>query len=227
MSVSRLAHFIATINATPEKLAELATVEFAADLMHLVNANNEQPLSEAVATLPMGKSKVKGKQNQVIGDAIGQAIKATRDALPGNAGWIGAVNGSFSKASKDARTPYLIAHAAGVECFAAVLAESGEFVSAPKKTDEEKAKAKAEKDAAKAKALEDIISAKVEAGELVRASDVVTLTHEDMAQALIRAARDGDMTPDIVALLEEAVATHRALWESPTVVEEDVKRIFA
>lgn len=223
MSVSRLAHFIATINATPEKLAELATVEFSADLMHLVNANNEQPLAEAIAMLPMGKAKVKGKQNQAIGDAIARAVKATREALPDGAGWIGAVNGSFSKASKDARTPYLIAHAAGVECFAAVLAESGEFVSAPKKTDEEKAKAKAEKDAAKAKALEDTIAAKVEAGELVRAADVVTLTNEDMAAALLRAAKDGALSPAVLALLEEI----HAVTSAAIVPERDTQRAAA
>lgn len=176
MSVSRLALLIATRNATPDALATMATDAFSADLLHLINANNEQPLSTAVAALPMGKAQVKGKQNQALGAAIAQAVKVTRAALPDNAGWIGAVHGQFSKASKDARTPYLIAHAEGVAAFALSLEQSGAFAPVVKKTEAEKAAAKSEREEAAAKVLSEqvkaAIDARIVAGELVKREDV-------------------------------------------------------
>ncbi len=213
MARSALALFLSTVNATPEALAALAVDAFSADLLHYVDANNDQRITEAVAALPMGKTKIKGKQNQAIGAAIGAAVKACADALPDGHGWVGAVKGSFSKAGKEARLPYLSAHAIGVQTFADALTASGEFVAPTKKTEAEKAEAKALREEKAAAALAETISAKVAAGELVRAVDVKVYTLADHIGALRGAAIGGELTPEGLQALAEVLAIGQKVAE--------------
>lgn len=179
MAFSALAQSINARNLSGESLIDLFTRDFSSDSMHFVNANNSQPLDLGIQALPMGKAQIKGNQNKAIGDAIGQGVKAMKALLPDEQGWVGAVRGPFSKASKETRTPYLVAHAAGVEVFRASLVGSGAFPERVTRTDEEKAQAKKEKaekaEKAQSEAMDAARAALMASGEFIARADVLTI----------------------------------------------------
>lgn len=211
MARSALASLIVARNATPETLRTLVVQAFADDARHLADANNGQPLADALAALPMGKAQVKGAQNKALGDAIALGVQAMREALPNGAGWIGAVNGPFSKASKEARTPYLEALAVGVEAFRASIDASEAFADKVKLTPEERAAKKAEREAMQAeenaKMQQAAIQAAIDAGQVVPRDSVRTLA-DYAPSALIDAIASAPLTADDVEALQAIVARH-------------------
>lgn len=223
---SAFAHLIGLLNATPEHVRAQAIIAFSSDALHLVTANNGQPLIDAAQAFPVTKNdKIKGPKNVALADALSAGIQAIRAALPVNdkgdaSGWIGAANGPFSKAALSVRTPYLQAHAAGVQAFETAVNASEALADKVEKTEEEKAKAKADKatKAAKAtaEATEATINAMVEAGQLTRGAPV-TLTVGDMATMLMRAAQNGEIDAATLAILSEVVA----VASLPTVAEKE------
>lgn len=176
MAKSALAQFIRTRLATGGALVTLAGDAFASDLMHYITANNDQCLTESIASLPMGGDKVKGKQYQAIGDAIAKAFKAAQASLPDGRGFVSAGRGGFAAQPADFRAPYLAAHAQAVALFGDVLTESGAFAERIALSAEEKAAARAEKEEAAALVVAEkaqaLIDAKVAAGELVKRENV-------------------------------------------------------
>lgn len=208
---SALASLINARNLSGVDLINHFADAFSQDAMHYVNANNSQPLDMAIACLPMGKAQIKGKQNQALGEAIAQGVKATREALPNSQGWIGAVHGAFSKASKETRTPYLMAHAQGIEAFKASLITSGAFPDKVSRTDEEKAAIKAEKAdkaaQAQAETMKAARDALIASGEFIAKSDVITI--DKMSTSLLVDAlisRDADtFSPETLGMLAALV----------------------
>jgi hypothetical protein len=196
---------------------------FRADALHFFTANSDQEVCNAIAALPLLKAKgiIKGQQFQTLGDAIGQAMKAGRAMLPDGAGWIGARMGAFSKARKEARAPYLAAHAAACEAFAAALSQSPEWRDA---TEEEKSAAKAARAVKKAaKAAADkaeseaqtaaIRAALIAAGELVPASaaHLGNCSASDLLAALLTLAHEGvELPADQLAELSAIVQAQAA-----------------
>jgi len=217
MSASALLTIINARNANPATLRAMLCEAFKADALHLVTANNGEPMQSAINALPMGKTQIKGAQNKALGDAIGQGVAALRKALPDGQGWIGAARGSFAKASKADRAPYEQAHALACEAFAECLNASEAWADKPEVTPEEKAQKKAEREAAKAEAEAAIVKAGIDAriasGELVPADkvqSVESLSVLALVEALEKAiSRDGitDNARDILmALIEPANA---------------------
>ncbi len=215
MAKSALALFVRTRLASGGQLVTLAGAAFASDLMHYITANNDQCLSESIASLPMGGDKVKGKQYQALGDAIAKAYKSAQASLPDGRGFVSAGRGGFASQSAEFRAPYLSAHGQAVALFSEVLTASGAFADRTPLTAEEKASAKAEKEekaavvvAEKAQAL---IDAKIASGELVKRENAHTLA--DFAPiALIDqlAGMAGMLTPDDIDALAQLVKTARA-----------------
>lgn len=165
-----------------------AAEAFETSAMFLITANSDQELTKALNDLPKGKTgKIVAGQFAAIGEAIGAAVKAMRDVLPDGAGWIGSKNGPFSKATKEARAPYLLALATAKDAFTASLAASGHFNDVVPKTAEEKEAAKAAKaaeaetKAAEAKAA--IKKALIESGEVVPADSIVKV--DDCATSML------------------------------------------
>lgn len=218
MSVSKLADFINARNLSGVALASHLTGAFADDAMHLVNANNSQPLTLAAQSLPMGKKAITGKQNQAIGAAIGHAVKAMADALPDGQGWIGAVHGAFGKAPKEARAPYLAAHAIGVAAFGQSLADSGEFTDKAPKTDAQKAAEKAEKEEKAQKAAAEqkaaVKAAMLASGEVIDPAavrDIGQFSLFALAEHMAARVASGETLSDqtramLAAMLETAAA---------------------
>jgi len=162
MAKSALLSFISLIHG--DKLATIAAASeaFTSDYGHFARANNRDPLNDALKAL---KKTVKDK-------AIAQAINDgyTAGNLP--AGYIGATTGKLSAQSDDVQAKYELAVVAASEAFKASLEASEAFAEKVAKTQEEKIKAKEEKAVKANEALENAITARVQAGELVRASDV-------------------------------------------------------
>lgn len=216
MAKSALAQFIRTRLATGGALVTMAREAFAADLMNYISANNDQCLTESIASLPMGGEKVKGKQYQAIGDAIAKAFKAAQASLPDGRGFVSAGRGGFASQSAEFRAPYLHAHGQAVALFAEVLTESGAFADRTPLTAEEKAAAKAEKEEAAALVVAEkaqaLIDAKVAAGELVKRENVHMLG--DYAPSTLIAeinARIHALSVDDVEELAEIVAAAQTL----------------
>lgn len=211
MSKSALALFIRTITADASTLRTMAADAFSADALHLVTANNGQPLADAMASLPANAKgdKIKGSKNLELAGCIDAGVAAMVAALPNNSGWVGAARGSFARASKEDRAPYLSAHADGVAAFVSALNASEAWADKVQKTKEEKAAEKAEKDAAKAEALakevESAINARIENGEIVRAEYVHTL-NDFSADALIIELSSRTLTNDQRAMLADMLA---------------------
>lgn len=206
--MSQLANLITAKTAKGTAKAMHFAAAFDADSFHLVTANNDQELMKAIGALPMQKTTglVSSPELAVLGDAIGAASKAMREALPGGVGWIGAKNGAFSKASKDARAPYLHAHEEAKRVFREVLAASPlwrDLTEEEKSQKAEEAKAKKAKKAEEAKAEEaakvaSIRAALVESGELVPADALPLTIGKASAAELIGALlaiHDGEGTP--------------------------------
>lgn len=162
MAKSALLSFISLIHG--DKLATIAAASeaFTSDYGHFARANNRDPLNDALKAL---KKTAKDK-------AIAQAINDgyTAGNLP--AGYIGATTGKLSAQSDDVQAKYELAIVAASEAFKVSLESSEAFADKPVKTQEQKDAEKTQKAQKASEALENAITAKVQAGELVRASDV-------------------------------------------------------
>lgn len=174
-----LAKLITAESAKGAAKAAVYIAEFKEDASFLVTANNEQRLLEAIAALPVHKvtGKVNSEQFAILGDAIGKACKALREALPDGCGWIGAKNGAFNKATKEARAPYLRAHTVAVDTFAGVLASSPlwrDLTEDEKTQKAEERKAKKEAKAEEARAEEAAKVAAIRAA-LIKSGELVTV----------------------------------------------------
>lgn len=196
MAKSALLSFISLIHG--DKLATItaACEAFTSDYGHFARANNRDPLNDALKAL---KKTVKDK-------AIAQAINDgyTAGNLP--AGYIGATTGKLSAQSDDVQAKYELAIVAASEAFKVSLESSEAFADKPVKTQEEKAKAKEDKAAKASEALENAITAKVQAGELVRSADVKPYPQEEI-----------DALKALVASLQaenEALASENATLQS-------------
>jgi hypothetical protein len=221
--MGQLSNLILAATSEGSAKAAIYADAFRADALHFFTANSAQEVCNAVAALPVLKARgiIKGRQFQTLGDAIGQAMKAGRAMLPDGAGWIGARMGAFSKAKKEARAPYLAAHAAACEVFAAALSQSPEWRDA---TEEEKGAAKvarAVKKAAKAEAgkaeaeaqAAAIRAALIAAGELVPASTahIGNCSASDLLAALLTLAHEGvELPADQIAELSAIVQAQAA-----------------
>lgn len=214
MSTSALVTLISARNADNGTLRAMLCEAFKADSRHLVTANNGEPVQSAINALPMGKTQIKGAQNKAVGEALQAGMLALRAALPDGAGWIGAVRGSFSKASKADAAPYEAAHVKACEAFNASINAAEAWADKAPVSAEEKAMKKAEAESKKAEAEAAIVKAGIDAriasGELVHAADVVkvealgVLALLEALQAAI--ARDG-MTENAREMLESLTAT--------------------
>lgn len=150
---------------------------FSADAMHIVTANNRQPLLSAMAIVPTKRDGTAVKQWEGFAHSVGVAVAVLNGALPKGKGWLGgAGNGPFDKATAEKRAPYLAAHAAAVAAFDDALQGFSAWCTAAEMTESEKIAKKAETDAKAAKKAADakaaIVSAAVESGELVRADSL-------------------------------------------------------
>ena len=181
---------------------------FSADLDEYVKANNKDSLTRAMQAIG------KGEKWQALSAAIGAAIVATTATLPDNAGWIGAKNGSFAKADKEARTPYLMARAEGVDVFTSTLTASDQWRDI---TEADKAKQKAEKEAKKAeaealaaeekaKAVQGEVDARVASGELVRRESVRLLADYSVVALIGETERRENISAEDLHALAALVA---------------------
>lgn len=170
MAKSALLSFISLIHG--DKLATIAAASeaFTSDYGHFARANNRDPLNDALKAL---KKTAKDK-------AIAQAVNDgyTAGNLP--AGYIGATTGKLSAQSDDVQAKYELAIVAASEAFKVSLESSEAFADKPVKTQEQKEAAKVEKAAKASEALENAITAKVQAGELVRSADVKPYPQEEI-----------------------------------------------
>jgi hypothetical protein len=155
-------------------LADLFAGEFASDAMCFVTSSSDQEIMAAIAALPTTKGRnprITGEMYKGLGHAISMAMDTLRKHLPDGRGWDGGKMGSFKRADREKRLPYLAAHAAAVEAFKATLAGVKGWVDTPAKTDEEKKAEKAKREADKEeKRLEE--KARIRA-ELVAEGDLI------------------------------------------------------
>ena len=160
-----LASFIALMHGDRAETISQAAEAFAVDFGHFARANNGEALATAA------KALAKGPKDKALAQAMHDGAKAAGLAV----GYVGAHTGPFAKQPDDVRAHYESAITAAVEAFTACLEASEAFAAKAPKTDADKAKAKAEKEAKAQEAQEALITAKVQAGELVRATDIKPL----------------------------------------------------
>lgn len=147
-----------------ETLAQLSEA-FKKDYSHIARANNRDALESAISALK------KSPKDKAIAEAIAAGVAA--GALV--QGYIGARTGSFASQPDDVRAVFEDAITRASLAFDSSLVGAEVFAPKVEKTKEEKATAKAEKAEKAEKAMNDLITAKIQSGELIRASDVKTL----------------------------------------------------
>jgi hypothetical protein len=192
-----------------DKIATLSalTEAYASDYGHFARANNRDRLEDAAQVL--GKSP-KDK-------AIAQAMA---DGHTGGAlvdGYIGARTGALSKQSAEIQAHYQGAIDKATDAFADSLEKSGAFDAPVKKTEEEKEKAKAEKAQKAQKAFDDAITAKIQAGELVRSENVRTeLGQSELTDAIVALINAGMLDKENAALITQAIKAATAKTKEST-----------
>ena len=167
---SALGSFISLMHGDRLATIEAATQSFSEDFGHFAKANNREPLNVAVATLK------KSPKDRAITQAINEAYKASGLTV----GYIGASSGKFTAQPDSVQAMFNDAIKAASEAFKQSLESSEAFAEKVAKTQEEKTKAKEEKAAKASEALENAITAKVQAGELVRSVDVRPFPQEEL-----------------------------------------------
>ena len=190
---------------------------FSADCLHIVKANNREPLASALKVVPVKKDGTAVKGWASLTHAVAVAVAILDQGFPtAGKGWIGgAGRGSFDKASQEVRAPYLLAHADAVSAFDKELAKFSEWCNAVELTEDEKSTKKAEAEAKKVKKAEDqreaILKAAVVSGEYVRADSLPKALGQADANELIGAlsgfeltARQSRQLKDLVAAFEVA-----------------------
>jgi hypothetical protein len=196
--IHALASFIALVHG--DRVATLAHAgeAFALDFSHFAHSNNRVPLNEAVAAL------AKGPKDKAIGEAINAGYVASGLTI----GYIGAQSGAFKNQPAETQAMYNEAIDKAVAAFALSLDTCEAFAEKAKKSDAEKATAKAEKEAKALEASEALITAKIQAGELVRATDVKALDQASslaLAEALHAMRDKGTISPQAFALIGDMV----------------------
>jgi hypothetical protein len=208
-----LASFISLIHGDRATTLDAAVVAFTADYGHFARSNNREPLNAAVKALK------KAPKDKAISEAISDAYKA--GALVN--GYIGAQSGPFKAQPDDIRAMFDGAIANAATAFLHSLESSEAFADKVEKTMEEKAKAKADKADKATAAADALITAKVQAGELVRASDVMTLDqHSSLAlcEALERMHASAPLSDGTMAVLRGLVGYSALLAQLVTVTSE-------
>ena len=167
---SALCSFISLMHGDRASTIDAATQAFTDDFGHFARANNREPLNVAIAALK------KSPKDKALAQAINEGYKASGLTV----GYIGATSGKFAAQPDNVQETFNAAIKAASEAFKLSLEQSEAFAERVAKTTEEKAKAKADKEAKATEATEALITAKVQAGELVRASDVRPFPQEEL-----------------------------------------------
>ena len=171
---SKLQALIKTIHG--DRAATIAALSegFREDFGHFVRANNSESI-----VLAVGELKKSEKDTAVL-----TAISEGRKAAGLVEGYIGARTGKFSSQPEDVQAKFNDALDRAVQAFTDSLNASYAFTEKAKKTDAEKAKAKEDKEAKAQANKEAMVTAMVQSGEIVRASDVHKL-EDASTQSLI------------------------------------------
>lgn len=167
---SALASFVSLMHGDRASTIDAATQAFTDDFGHFARANNREPLNVAVAALK------KSPKDKALAQAVNEGYKASGLTV----GYIGASSGKFSAQPDSVQATFNDAIKTASEAFRQSLEASEAFAEKVAKTQEEKTKAKEEKAAKASEALENAITAKVQAGELVRSVDVRPFPQEEL-----------------------------------------------
>jgi len=196
---SALASFVSLMHGDRASTIDAATQAFADDFGHFARANNREPLNVAIAALK------KAPKDKAISQAINEAYKTSNLTV----GYIGANSGKFSAQPDSVQATFNDAIKAASEAFKLSLESSEAFAEKVAKTQEEKTKAKEEKAAKASEALENAITAKVQAGELVRSVDVRPFPQEELDR--------------LKSLVERLQAENEAMAKEIKVMANDIK----
>jgi len=199
MASNQLAAIIGLIHRDQAHTVEALTGAFAEDFGHFARSNNRQPLETAVTMLK------KGGNDAHIASAITAGYKGANLAT----GYVGAQSGKYKAQPESVTAVFEAAIVQACDAFKASLVESKAFEPAAKKTDAEKLTAKTEKADKAEKVLNDLITAKIQAGELVRASDVVTgaeLGQSAIVDMLVTMVRDNTLSPENMQALRDELS---------------------
>lgn len=218
---SALASFVSLMHGDRASTIDAATQAFIDDFAHFARANNREPLNVAIAALK------KAPKDKAIVQAINDAYKASGLTV----GYIGAKDGKFSAQPDSVQATFNDAIKVAGEAFKLSLESSVAFADKVAKTQEEKTKAKEERTAKASEALENAITAKVQAGELVRASDVKKLEDFHVSalfDALVSGCAGDFETLGTYAakLLSLATETTRKAQEATAIREEAEQKLL-
>ena len=166
--INALASLISILHKDSAATIEALTEAYTSDFSHFAKHNNDDSLVSAV------KSLTKSPADKAIASAMVEGRKAS-GLVVGRIGATGSEKGKFEELPETTQQKYIDAITSASEAFKVSIEASGAFADKAPKTEEEKAKAKAEKAEKAEKAVNDLITAKVQAGELVRASEVHTI----------------------------------------------------
>lgn len=161
-TINALASIITLIHGDRTATIEQLTEAFASDFAHFATSNNRQPLNEAI------KALAKSPKDKAIAEAINEAYQASSLTV----GYIGAQTGPFAKQPSDVQERFNSAITRATSCFHDSIDGSEAFAAKVPKTDADKAKAKEAKEAKKLESDNALITAKIQAGELVRADQI-------------------------------------------------------
>lgn len=168
---SAIARTVSLISHDVETLIETLSADFASDYGHFARSNNRDRMEQGLASL------VKAKP---LHAAIIQAIDAGVKAGALVQGYIGAHNGPYAKQTSENVATFENAMTLANAAFTATLTQCEALQPKTPKTKEEKEKAKTEKAEKASEAIETLINAKIQAGELVRASAVRAYPQEEI-----------------------------------------------
>lgn len=166
--INALASLISILHKDSAATIEALTEAYTSDFSHFAKHNNDDSLVSAV------KSLTKSPADKAIASAMVEGRKASC-LVVGRIGATGSEKGKFEELPDTVQAKYNTAIDEATAAFKASLVACGAFAEKAPKTEAEKAKAKAEKAEKAEKAVNDLITAKVQAGELVRATDIHTI----------------------------------------------------
>ena len=168
--INALASLITLLHGSREAILSEAYEAFASDFAHFARANNRIPLNTAVSAL------TKGPKDKAIGEAIHAGFIGGGLVV----GYIGAASGKFSEQPDDVKGKFEAAIVSATLAFNESLSTCEAFEAKAPKSDADQAKAKADKANKKAKADNALITAKIQAGELVLASEIRAFPQEEI-----------------------------------------------
>jgi hypothetical protein len=219
---SKLQALIKTIHG--DRAATIAALSegFREDFGHFVRANNSESI-----VLAVGELKKSEKDTAVL-----TAISEGRKAAGLVEGYIGARTGKFSSQPEDVQAKFNDALDRAVQAFTDSLNASYAFTEKAKKTDAEKAKAKEDKEAKAQANKEAMVTAMVQSGEIVRASDVHKLEDASTQSLLdLLESRDSEALIDFdghnFSQINDASRVTRELVEQLTALESEYAALKA